>query len=140
MAPWEGRESPELGLDHPRRTDTQDSRHSTTTSEGSHNEGGHSGSLFRRMRSIFEQPRGSISSHRDSSYAAAAAAASDRARSRPSSDTWFAENAALQSPTQAAGQRRFSPLPSPTMAGERSSLLAHGHNQNVHGGQGQNEN
>jgi hypothetical protein len=131
MAPWEGRESPELGLDHPRPPDNRDSRGSIT-SEG----GGHSGSLFKRMRSIFEQgPLGSVSSHRDS-HGAAAASASDRARSRPSSDTWFAEHGALQSPTtQAAAQRRYSPLPSPTIAGERSSLLADNQHE-----EGQNEN
>jgi hypothetical protein len=51
MAPWQGRESPE--------PEPADNRHSTA-SEGS------TGSLFRRMRSIFEQPRPSISSTHDS--------------------------------------------------------------------------
>jgi hypothetical protein len=51
MAPWQGHESPE--------PEPADNRHSTTSE-------GNTGSLFRRMRSIFEQPHPSISSTHDS--------------------------------------------------------------------------
>jgi hypothetical protein len=110
MAPWRGRESPEPG--------PADNRQSTASE-------GNTGSLFRRMRSIFEQPRPSISSTRDSHQPSPT-------RSRPPSVTWFPaayQAADVHSPTQ----KRFSPLPSPSIASdhhhqdsERNSLLPHG--------------
>jgi hypothetical protein len=98
IAPWQGRESPDLSLDPRPPTDN---RHSTAS------EGGNTGSLFKRMRSIFEQPRAGTVSNRES-YPGPD-------RSRASSGTWFSHQADVSSPTR----KRFSPLPSPALPTDR---------------------
>jgi len=100
-APWEDRQSPELDLSLGHATDTHN-RHSTT-SEGS------SGGLFKRMRSIFEQPR--HHSTRDSHPAGPT-------RSRQSSNAWFPQHAqTVHSPTN----RHFSQLHSPPLPTNRQA-------------------
>lgn len=103
MAPWQGRESPvpSLGREQP-------SNRFSTSSEGN------AGSLFQRMRNIFEQQRTSPGSNRDS-YPGSVA-------SRPSSGTWLPHQAEPHSPTATATttatQKRFSSGPSPAITSE----------------------
>ncbi|KAK4032154.1 hypothetical protein C8A01DRAFT_41402 [Parachaetomium inaequale] len=103
IAPWQGRESPDLSLDPRPPTDN---RHSTAS------EGGNTGSLFKRMRSIFEQPRSSTTSNRES-YPGPA-------QSRASSGAWFSHQTDITSPTR----KRFSPLPSPALPTDQQVVLS----------------
>lgn len=103
MAPWQGRESPIPSLDR-----EQPSNRFSTSSEDN------AGSLFQRMRNIFEQQRTSPGSNRDS-YPGSVV-------SQPSSGTWLTHQAEPHSPTATATttatQKRFSSGPSPAITTE----------------------
>ncbi|KAL2132747.1 hypothetical protein VTI74DRAFT_3430 [Chaetomium olivicolor] len=117
MAPWRRGESSSPQHD----PDISSTRRSMDSSNEEHK-----GSLFQRMRNIFEQPRSKASSNRDSMSHPIPN------RSRPSSGQWFSDRASqpdITSPTQ----RHFPSLSSPTIPphspgeveDERSALLTH---------------